>query len=123
MIAALLCGEGKLNQRVLRNEDVLRAVDLVRESYSASANFTSGTQSWALLQARYPDEAAALARTWLASEREELLGQISAKVAPFLATSQLRAYWKARMRDQGEAARAILAEAQSRGIPLPITAP
>jgi hypothetical protein len=123
LVASILSVDGPLKDLTLKDPDVGRAIDLVRESYAACPTHATGPRSWALLRARYPDAAASMAKRYLADESDRLEDEIIARLHPYDSTVNLTAYWAARMQKKDDEGRKILAEARSRGVPIPIEAP
>jgi hypothetical protein len=123
LLASVLSKDGPLKDRVLRDADVSRAIDLLREEYAASPTFASNPRSWSLLRAKYPDVAATMARGYLADASQRIEAEIEAKLQPYDPTVFLKIYRTARMRNHDAEGSQALAEARSRGIPIPILAP
>jgi tetratricopeptide (TPR) repeat protein len=123
LVASALSEDGPLKDLALKDADVIRAIDLVRESYAASPGYTSGARSWSLLNARYPEVARALANSYLTNESKRLEDEMVAKLKPYDSTVALNTYWAARMQNKDLEGLKILAEARERGVPISIGAP
>jgi hypothetical protein len=123
LIAAVLSRDGPLKQAVLKNADVIRAVDLLRESFEACPRYTSGPVSWMMFRSRHPDVAAAVAKAYGESELDLLEGEIDARLRPYDPSETLNAYLRAIMENKGSVAIKIAKDAKSRGIPLPVDNP
>jgi hypothetical protein len=76
-----------------------------------------------LLRDRYPEDAAAMAKSILGNESDRLERGISAKLSPYSPATALAAYWMARMEGRAEDALAILRDAKAGGVPIPIEIP
>jgi hypothetical protein len=123
LFAGVLSLDGPLKELAMKDADIVRAVDVLRESYNACPEYTSGPVSWAFLQSRYPEIAAAAAKSYGANDVDLLDDEIGARLRPYDPSVTLKAYLRARMTNQGPAAKKILEDAKARGTQLPIEAP
>jgi hypothetical protein len=108
---------------VLADPDVKRATGLIRESFRACPSTSTSGTWWSLLRSPHPDDAAAMARSHLASETDRLAGQIAARLLPFDPSTPLNAYFRARMANKDDEAAAVLQAAREQNIPLPFEKP
>jgi hypothetical protein len=123
LLAGVLSLDGPLKELALKDADVARAIELVRESYTACPRYTSGPVSWVFLQSKYPEVAAAAAKSYLANDVDLLDDEIGAKLRPYEPRVTLKAYLRARMTNQEQVAKKIVADANARGMQLPIEIP
>jgi hypothetical protein len=119
LIAGALSRDGPLKELALNDADVVRAVKLLRESYTACPEYASGPESWAIIQSRFPEVAAAVAKTYLANDADLLADEIGARLRPYDPGVTLKAYLRARMTNQEQVAKKIVEDAKSRGMQLP----
>jgi hypothetical protein len=118
LIAAALSREGPARAAALRNADVQRALQLVRESNERFPD-DPGEWSWAMLRAAHPEDAAKLAAALTKDELHEVKRAVDRKLSPVSATAALQAYWAAQMAGKDAEGRAALKAAAARGVPLP----
>ena len=76
-----------------------------------------------MFRSRYPEVAAAVAKSYLKNEVDLLEDEITARLEPYDSTVALKAYWRARMEKKENVALKIVKDAKSMGIPLPIEVP
>ena len=122
-ICIVLAGEGPLKELAIKDAEVSRAVDLWHESFTACPSYASGPKSWTLFRSRYPEVAAAVAKSYLKNDVDLLEDEITARLEPYDSTMALKAYWRARMEKKENVALKIVKDAKSMGIPLPIEVP
>jgi hypothetical protein len=120
LFGVLLSVEDPLKKRTLGDPDVSRALDLLHQSYAVCPSFTSGPLSWSLLQARHPQDAAALAKSYAKNEWDRLQDEINARLDPYDRTNTLKAYWRARMENRENEALQIIKNASASGFPVPL---
>ena len=123
LIGVTLSLNGPLKELALKDPDISRALDLLHESYAACPRYTSGPQSWAMFRSKYPDDAAAVAKSYLIKDSDMLEDEIEARLRPYDSTVSLKAYWRARMENKEHEAFEIVKAAKAKGVPLPIDAP
>ncbi len=118
LVAAALAREGKPRAAALKNADVKRAIELVRED---EARFPDdpGVWSWAMLRAADPDGAAKLAALLAKDEAHRAQTAVGRKLSPVSATTALLTYWEAQMAGKEAEGRAALKAVAARGVPLP----
>ena len=122
-LAAMLSVDGDLKKRVLQDPDVTRALGLFHESYAASPSFGTGPRSWALVRDKFPADAAAISKSYLRDDWENLGDQARAKLRAYDPSTVLTAYWKARMQERPTEALAVIKAAREGGVPVPIEIP
>jgi hypothetical protein len=118
LVAAALAREGKAREAALKNPDVQRAIELVREDEARFPD-DSGPWSWAMLRAAHPDEAAKVAAALAKDEAHQAKLAVGRKLAPVNAGTALLTYWGAQMAGKEGEGRASLKAAAARGVPLP----
>jgi tetratricopeptide (TPR) repeat protein len=123
VLAAVLSVDGPLKPMVLRDPDVDRALGLLHQTYSACPSFASGPQSWALAREKFPQDAAAMAQAYFRTDWDQLGDLARSRLDPTDPSTSLKAYWRARMQHKESEALAIVKNARSRGIPVPIEVP
>ncbi len=120
LIGSVLSTAGPLKELALKDADVSRAIDLLRDSYVASPTYTIGPNSWILLRDKYPDVAAAMTKLYLTDNAERLKDELRSELRPYDPGQSLNAYWTACMQNKEAEGMSILAKAKSRGVPIPI---
>ena len=123
ILSSVLSRNGPLRDLVLKDPDVNRAIDLIRDSDAASPTFAAGPEAWCLLHQKYSAEAAAMAKFYLNDVSERLEDELGAKLRPYNPSVSLGAFWIARMQNKEDEGLEILAKARSRGVPIPIELP
>ena len=123
LIAAVLSRDGPLKEAALKNADVIRAIDLLRDSFAACPRYTSGPVSWMMFRSRHPDVAAAVAKAYHDSELDLLEEEIDARLRPYDPSVPLKAFFRAIMENKDNVAKKILTDAKSRGVSLPVDIP
>ena len=123
LFGVVLSIEGPLKQVAMKDPDVDRALDLLHESFTACPTYSAGPLTWSLLQAKYPADAAAVARTHGNHEADHLYEAVRARLAPYDRTATLKAFWRARMENRERDALQIRQNASSNGFPVPVATP
>jgi hypothetical protein len=118
LLALALSEGGELQAAVLKNADVRRALDLMREEGKAFPD-ESNAWGWALLQAAHPEDAARLVKAAAGDEADRLLRSLRLKLGPLNASTVVTEYWALRMGGGEGDPRAVLRGAAARGVPLP----
>ncbi len=123
LVAGVLSREGPLKKLALADADVGRAVDLTRESFNASASYTTAATTYMMLRARHPDVAKAVAKSYSGNEVEMLTDEIDLRLKPHSPSVIFKNYLRARMLNKEADAEKILSDAKAKGIALPIDQP
>jgi tetratricopeptide (TPR) repeat protein len=118
LVAAALAREGKPREAALKNPDVKRAIQLVREDLARFPD-DAGARTWAMLRAAHPDEAAKVATALARDEAHQAKLAVGRKLSPVSATAALQAYWAAQAAGKEAEGRAALKAVAARGVPLP----
>ncbi len=118
LVAAALSREGKAREAALKNPDVRRALELVREDLARFPD-EGGPRTWAMLRAAYPDEASRVAAALAKDEAHRAKLAVERTLAPVSARVALLTYWEAQMEGKEAEGRAALKAAAARGVPLP----
>ncbi len=119
LIGSVLSTAGPLKELALKDADVSRAIDLLRDSYVASPSYTIGPNSWILLRDKYPDLAAAMTKLYLTDNAERLKDELRSELRPYDPGQSLNAYWTACMQNKEVEGMRILAKSKSRRCPDP----
>jgi hypothetical protein len=123
LIGVVLHGDNPLRDAARQDQDIRRAVELIRQTYRDDPESEAGAWTWSLLRAIDPDEAARMARTYLQDESTSISRAIRRRVEPMSASTALTLYWAAEMEGKRDEGLAIIKEYAARGVPLPIGSP
>jgi hypothetical protein len=118
LIALALSREGKAREAALKDPDVRRAIQLVREDWARFPD-DPGAWAWAMLRAAHPDDAAQIAAALAKDDAHQARLAIGRKLGPVNTGSALLTYWKAQMAGKDAEGRAVLKALAARGVPLP----
>ena len=122
LIGSVLSTAGPLKELALKDADVSRAIDLLRDSYVASPSYTIGPNSWILLRDKYPTSPPPSTKLYL-TDNAERLEENRSELRPYDPGQSLNAYWTACMQNKEVKGMRILAKAKLRGVPIPIATP
>jgi hypothetical protein len=117
-IALAMEKEGKLRDLALKNADVRRTLDLLKQNVAAFPN-NANPWTWAMLQAAYPKEADRIVKAFPSDESGRLHRELEARLSPLSITRYLNEYWSLRMTGKEAQARDVLRRCAAEGIPLP----
>jgi hypothetical protein len=118
LVAAALSREGKAREAALKNADVKRALELMREDLARFPD-EAGPRTWVMLRAAHPAEAAKVAAALAKDEAHQATLAVGRKLSPVSATTALQTYWGAQMAGKEAEGRAALKAVAARGVPLP----
>lgn len=119
LISWVLAGEeGELRDRVAANADVKRVAAIRQEQLKHLPDRT-GPNTWALLRATHPAEAAKLVKALQKDRRAELKRRIDAALSPLSPWPVLEEAWLLRAAGKAEQAKEALKRAAKAGVPLP----
>jgi len=118
LIAALIERNNALSKLIQKNQDVLKAVDLVKEHGKRFPTFQP-MSDWALLTSLNRAEADAVGRQLNGDPAARLADQLEFRLNPFSATAVLEQYWTHKMRGDEKRAVEIYQTALNNGVPLP----
>jgi hypothetical protein len=118
LIAVVLARQGPLAKKALDNEDVRRAVALVRET---AAKFPDEHPEWwwALLRSAHPEEAARLSQAILGDKSAALKRSAEDKLNPLSASAAFRRSWLAQMAGKEAEGVEALQRCAAEKVPLP----
>ena len=123
VLAAVLSVNGPLKPMVLRDPDVDRALGLLHQMYTACPSSPRVPSRGPLPPQKFPQDAAAMAEAYFRTDWDQLGDLARSRLDPTDPSTFLKAYWRARMQHKESEALAIVKDARSRGIPVPIEVP
>jgi tetratricopeptide (TPR) repeat protein len=118
LVAVALTRGGKPSEAALRNADVRRATDLMRETV---AKFPEDAHVWiwAMLRDAHPDEAAKVAGAIANDKSAEAARAISLKLSNVNASAAFHAYWSLLAAGKEADGLEVLRKCAAKGAPLP----